>query len=321
VHNACARMSRAFDDDSDDEGEVPPLLGPGDVHRPSMPSVPKSVPASNASCDGGDGKPPAPRPTAAAMPPVSSAGESNVGRAKPGAHLKPNNGLKKGFLSGGGSSQRATNKATGSGSSNGSELPLMRGSADAKQKSLELPEVQSKMEADKAEAAKLGAGGQNSWMTPELMAKIAASPLLRKGFMHPGHQQAMAEMTSNPQEAMRKYADVPEMREFLQAFAKLMSEHFSALADKQEAEKRAEEERVAASLTPEQRKAQEVAQAAMSDPEVRAIVAEPKIQQLLQNMQTGQSFELEKAIATDPEVVRKLKKLSAAGLIGMEWRQ
>jgi len=59
----------------------------------------------------------------------------------------------------------------------------------------------------------------------------------------------------------------------------------------------------------------------MSDPEVRAIVAEPKIQQLLQNMQTGQSFELEKAIATDPEVVRKLKKLSAAGLIGMEWRQ
>jgi len=34
-------------------------------------------------------------------------------------------------------------------------------------------------------------------------------------------------------------------------------------------------------------------------------------------------FELciEKAIATDPEVVRKLKKLSAAGLIGMEWRQ
>ena len=312
-----------FDDDSDDEGEVPPLLGPGGAATPSVPSVPKASVPSEA-----EGGPPPPPPSAPAPRP---SGGSNVVRAKPGAHLKPNNGLKKGFLSGGGSSsQRSTNKASSSSGSGGSDdasgggsggVPMVRASVDAKQKSLELPEVQSKMEADKAEAAKFSAGGPNSWMTPELMAKIAKSPILRKGFTDPRCQAAMGELTSNPQEAMKKYGDVPEMREFMQAFMKLMGEHFTALAEKQEAEQKAAAEAAAAAETPEERKAKEVAQSAMSDPEIRAIVAEPKIQALLQNMTTGNSFELERAARTDPDVVRKLQKLSAAGLIGMEWKQ
>ena len=80
----------------------------------------------------------------------------------------------------------------------------MRADADAKAKSLQLPEVQSTLEAEKAEPKKLGAGGPNSWMTPELMQKIAANPLLRKGFADPRCQQAMAEMQTEPQAAMRK---------------------------------------------------------------------------------------------------------------------
>jgi len=245
-------------------------------------------------------------------------------RVKPGAQLKPSNGFKKGFLSGG-TSQRSTNKvsssATGSSGSSSGGVPMLKGSADAKQKSLELPEVQSKMAADQAEAAKLGANGPNGWMTPELMQKIAATPVLRKAFMDPRCQQAMSEMTSNPTEAMKKYGDVPEMREFLQAFMKLMGEHFGELAEKQEAEKRkAQEAQAMASMTPEQRKAQEVAAKAMADPEVHAIVSEPKIQALLANMQMGTSFELEAAMRSDPDVVRKLQKLSAAGLIGMEFK-
>merc|ERR1719152_1151715 len=128
-------------------------------------------------------------------------------------------------------------------------------------------------------------------------------------------------MQTDPQAAMKKYGDVPEMRAFLQAFMKMMGEHFSALADKQDAEKaEAAAAAMPEALTPEQKKAQEVAQQAMADPEVRAIVAEPQIQKLLANMQSGQPFELEEAMRNDPSVVQKLRKLKQAGLINMEWK-
>ena len=71
---------------------------------------------------------------------------------------------------------------------------------------------------------------------------------------------------------------------------------------------------------PEQRKAQEVAQKAMQDEEVRKIVQDPKVQQLLAQMQMGRPFELEQAMKSDPDLVRKLRKLSEAGLINMEWK-
>lgn len=199
-------------------------------------------------------------------------------------------------------------------------MTTVRADATAKAKSLQLPEVQSTLEAEKAEAAKLGAGGPNSWMTPELLQKIAMNPLLRKGFTDPRCQQAMAEMQSDPQAAMRKYGDQPEMRTFLQNFMKLMGEHFTALAEKEEAEKAAQAPPEPPPMTPEQRKAQEVAQSAMADPEVRAIVQEPQIQQLLHNMQNGVPFELDKMMRSDPEVVRKLRKLKEAGLLNMEWK-
>ena len=99
---------------------------------------------------------------------------------------------------------------------------MVRANAAAKAKSLELPEVQQAQEAQQAEAAKVGGGGRNSWMTPELLQKIAANPVLRKGFTDPRCQQAMSEMQTNPTEAMQKYGGNPEMRNFLQAFMKVL---------------------------------------------------------------------------------------------------
>ena len=307
----------ALDDDSDDEGEVPPLLGPSCAATPTVASKPSSEPKKK------------PTQPAAAAAPAAAASPAQPPPPKPGANLKPSSGLKKGFLSGGGGSSRpnkASSSSTSSGGSSsggGGEVPMVRADADAKAKRLQLPEVQQKIEAEKAEAAKLGANGKNAWMTPELMAKIAANPLLRKGFTDPRCQQAMSEMQTNPTEAMQKYGGNPEMRNFLQAFMKLMGEHFTALADKEDEEKKKQQEAQAMmqpALTPEQKKAQEVAQQAMADPEVRAIVAEPKIQELLANMQSGKPFELEHAMRTDPDVVRKLRKLSQAGLLNMEWK-
>ena len=306
----------SIDSDSDDEGEVPPLLGPGGAVAPSVPSVSKASSSSsnsNSSSSSSSSSSSAPRQKANSSVPTPPPPAPST---QPGAHLKPNNGLKKGFLGCGGGGERNTNKAAGSGTS----VPMVQASLDAKQKSLELPEVQAKMEADRAEAAKMAANGPNGWMTPELMTKIAMSPILRKGFTDPRCQTAMGEMQANPAAAMKKYGDVPEMKEFLQAFAKVMADHFGKLAEKQEADKKIQEQQAAAALTPEQRKAQEVAEKAMADPEVRAIVAEPKIQQLIGRMQTGVSFEIEREMRNDPDLVRKLQKLSLAGLIGMEFR-
>lgn len=269
----------------------------------------------------------APTPAAKAAVPAAPAAKA----PEKGSQLKPSGGLKKGFLGGGSAVSRPNKVASavsgsdgggggsGSGSRGGcgsaSAAPMLRADPGAKAKSLQLPEVQQTLQAEQAEAAKLGGGGKSaSWMTPELLQKIAAKPILRKAFTDPRCQAAMAEMQTDPQAAMRKYADVAEMREFLQAYMKLMGEHFSQLAEKQEAERAA----AAPPATPEERKAQEAAQKAMADPEVRAIVQEPAVQKLLENMQRGVPFEVDK---TDPALVRKLKKLSDAGLLKMEWQR
>ena len=42
--------------------------------------------------------------------------------------------------------------------------------------------------------------------------------------------------------------------------------------------------------------------------------------ELLASMQSGKPFELDKMMRTDPEVVRKLRKLKEAGLLNMEFR-
>ena len=294
--------------DSDDEGEVPPLLGPSCSSTPTVPAKPAAVPKAAPPDAIAKAEPAKPVPSTAAP--------------KPGSNLKASSGLKKGFLGGGGGGSARPNKAAPAGSSTSSDggIPMVRAAADAKQKSLQLPEVQDKIEAEKAEAAKL-ASPKNSWMTPELLQKIAAKPILRKAFTDPKCQQAMTEMQTDPQAAMKKYGDVPEMREFLQAFMKLMGDHFTELADKQEKEQKEKLRQAEAMLTPEERKSKEVAEKAMQDPEVRTIVQDPKIQALLQNMQSGKSFELERAAREDPDVVRKLRKLSEAGLIGMHFER
>ena len=314
------------DDDSDDEGEVP-LLGANATTKtvPSIPAAEKKRMRSQRKSHH--------------QPPMPHRHHRNQTRRQPQAVLR----IKKGFLGGGGSSRpnkasSATASSSSAASDGDSRVPMVRSNAEAKAKSLQLPEVQNKIEAEKAEAAKLG-NQQNQWMTPDLLQKIAANPLLRKGFMDPRCQAAMAEMQTNPQAAMLKYGDQPEMKAFLQAFMKMMGEHFSKLADKQDEERKANGQpplpgldpnqpfgtaaaaAAGVAMTPEQRKAQEVAQKAMADPEVRQIVQEPKIQELLANMQSGKPFELEKAMATDPEVVKKLKKLSEAGLLQMAWQK
>ena len=296
-------------EDDDDEGDVPPLLGPGAASA-SVPSRPSAKPPaeSPAPASGAAAARPA-KPSAAAAPRKASSGGT---------------GLKKGFF--GGSSSSSSSKSAGSGGAGGGSgaVPTIRASADPKAKSLELPEVQASMAAEQAEAAKLGGGGSASWMTPDLLQKIASKPVLRKAFTDPRCQAAMSEMQTDPQAAIKKYGEHPEMREFLQEFMKLMGDHFTALGEKQEAERAKAQADAAPQIAPakskEVLKAEAAVADAMADPDVVAILQEPKMQAMLQAMSSGQPFELQREARADPTMMPKLRKLKAAGLINIEFR-
>jgi len=184
---------------------------------------------------------------------------------------------------------------------------------------LKLPEVQKSIEEQQAgaSAAQGMAGGSPSWVTPDLLQKIAADPLLRKAFTDPKCAAAMAALQKNPQEAMKQYGDVPEMRDFLMKFMKLMSDHFTAMGESQE-EKRQEQQQppIQAVKTPEE----EFAMKAMQDPEVAAILQDKEVQQVLQSLQMGKSHEVEGPMKR-PDMIKKLQRLSQAGLIGMHWER
>ena len=59
---------------------------------------------------------------------------------------------------------------------------------------------------------------------------------------------------------------------------------------------------------------------AMQDPEVVAILKDDEVQSVLQRLQMGKAHEVERSM-TRPDMVRKLQKLSQAGLIGMHWER
>merc|ERR1711924_463483 len=120
-----------------------------------------------------------------------------------------------------------------------------------------------------------------------------------------GCATAMAALQTDPQKAMQQYGDVPEMREFIVAFMKLMGDHFTALGAAQQPERTGP----AAPIQPVAplSKEEELARKAMQDPEVAAILRDTEVQQILQKLQMGQAHEVERSM-TRPDMVRKLQR-------------
>lgn len=184
---------------------------------------------------------------------------------------------------------------------------------------LKLPEVQESIEEQRASgsAAQGMVDGSPGWVTPDLLQKIAADPLLRKAFTDPKCATAMAALQKNPQAAMQQYGDVPEMRDFMMKFMKLMGDHFTALGVQQEEKAREQQQPpIQAVRSPEE----ESAMKAMQDPEVAAILQDKEVQQVLQCLQMGKAHEVEGPMKR-PDMVEKLQRLAQAGLIGMHWER
>ena len=75
------------------------------------------------------------------------------------------------------------------------------------------------------------------WLTESLLEKIEKHPLLSKALQDPNLARAMSQFQSNPQAVLQSAAGNPELQAFLKEFCALMGEHFSELADKDDAKK------------------------------------------------------------------------------------
>ena len=75
------------------------------------------------------------------------------------------------------------------------------------------------------------------WLTESLLEKIEKHPLLSKALQDPKLARAMSQFQSNPQAVLQSAAGDPELQTFLKEFCTLMGDHFSELADKDDARK------------------------------------------------------------------------------------
>ena len=125
----------------------------------------------------------------------------------------------------------------GSGSS-GSSASSASASASGKGAApLLMPEVQSAMASQMpALAAKLSSG---SWMTPELVQRIAAEPRLVEGMQQPRFQAALKEMQRDPAATLKKHASDAPLAEFLKCYMGILGEHFQKLGEAEDAAKAA----------------------------------------------------------------------------------
>ncbi len=228
-----------------------------------------------------------------------------------------------------------------------------------------LPEVQAALKEQLGEfGTKLVSG---EWMTPDLQSRIFANPRLMAGMSNPKCQTALQEFQSKPEEAMKKYANDPTVRDFLTEFFGIMGDHFTKMgAQEKESEgggaaatgASSSSKPAAASstgLTPRSttRQAEQAAEAsggpaaantlegeklrkqaramaqaaqrgdiAKEDEEVRAVMSDPEVLQLL--MDPGMQRVLEECrqqpqrlpmYMRNPTMRENLMKLQKAGLI------
>jgi len=320
-------------DFSDDEGEVPPLLGPDHTPTPQMPKVQKSLNCADEKVSS--------RTQAAANIPkthIAGAGtecgpqhshnSSRLAAPIPKPQAAAGTGLKKGFLSGGSKSSGGNGRAQAPANKGGESIPVLRGDSKSGASSLRMPEVQESIAEQSANAGRAAFGiGGDSWVTPDLLQKIAADPVLSKAFTDPRYADVMSAIQADPKAAMLRFGDSPEMQAFMVKFMKLMGDHFSKLAETQgggggrggAARQAASEPLITPAKSKEEKLAEETAARAMADPEVVAILADVRVQAVLSKLQQGKSVEVE-AEMRDPQMMLKLRKLSQVGLIGMQWR-
>lgn len=221
---------------------------------------------------------------------------------------------------------------TGKAASSGLEFDV---SAEASSSAgLVLPEVQEAMKPSAAErlGGTGGTGGEQDWLTPELLEKISEKPRLAAMLTDPRFAKAMQLMSTSPQDALAMFASSPEARESFTELMSLLSKHFTAMgeaADKQAAAEEADRKRVAegplaqealrraeagvgVAATPATTEEAATVEKVLQQPELRELLMDPGMQRVMQECGDPQALA---RYMRHPDFGPKLQLMARAGLI------
>ncbi|ELU12371.1 hypothetical protein CAPTEDRAFT_228977 [Capitella teleta] len=224
-------------------------------------------------------------------------------------------GFKKGFLFG-----APTQKEEAKEKSKHDDIPFIKPkNPNAKNERLQMPEVQAAMDASEAFVK-----NKDTWLTEDLLKQVTSNPNLSKRLMDPTFMQAVTEFQTNPQAAMLKYQNNPEMQSFIRDFCRIMGNHLSNLPGNSTDQPppiavsdSTAEISVASSTNPKQATAEDERrmQDILANPEIRTILQDPRVQRLLEVLRTDPDKAQKILQSPDPEMAKMIRKLCEVGLL------
>lgn len=211
-------------------------------------------------------------------------------------------GLRKGFLFG--------SKSTSKSACKPKQSPSVKVDYEVKPKlkpgeNLVFNEVQENMKSDQ----KLF--GDKEWVTPDLLKNIEGNEKLFKQLSSPKFSKAVDMMQKDPKAAMEYYKDQPDVQEFFKEFYKILGTHFTKLGEKTDSVPNK-------TNIPQKSKEESEFEKTISNPEIRAILSKPMIQNLFtvlkSNPEEGQHL-----FRTAPDSLKAdVQALVKAGLLSFE---
>jgi len=102
-----------------------------------------------------------------------------------------------------------------------------------KRNPLHIDEVQESMK----ESSSWDAFAQSNWSSPDLLQRISSDPILIKGMSNPKYIAALEALQKDPKEAMSKFQNHDDVKEFLNRMCHVFGDHFTQLGEQQDKEK------------------------------------------------------------------------------------
>ncbi|XP_002739658.1 uncharacterized protein LOC100371987 [Saccoglossus kowalevskii] len=235
-------------------------------------------------------------------------------------------GMKKGFLFGSGAKPKEQSKAK---TTTTEDIPFIKANNPSigSDKVQPIPEVQ---EALKNSTPLLQ---DKKWVTDSLLSQFENNPDLMKRMSDPRFTQALTKFQTNPQEAVIEYQHDKEMHKFFSDVSAILGDHFTKLSDKEDSSNpvkyqnapgdvQIHEERTAdikehnPAAQPSQEDIEKM-QAILSDPEIRSIIEDVRIQKLIESLRKDPDSAQELLTNADVEMRIKIHKLVDAGLLAI----
>ncbi len=187
----------------------------------------------------------------------------------PKPQTKKTTGFAKGFLLGSSKKQAAPKAASVE------DLSYIK--AKPKEDSLRLAEI----EAMKKEVT----DKQSEWMTPDLLKTMWENEKVRAAMSDPVFLQAINMMKAEPKKAIEVYGKYPQLVPTLMEFNRIMSEHMEKLSIPPDAQTSDIDREKAAKQDPG-------AYAIETDPEVKEVLKDPRVQKVLYKLQKDGRLDL-----------------------------